>query len=306
MYQIYAMGEMLIDFTLNPKKLFVPNPGGAPANLCGAVKKLGGESALITTLSQDYFGNFLMDTLITYQVNTKYITRVQDKTMLAFVTLDSNNDRSFKFYDEHTADKKLSIKPLESTIFQKDYFHFCSVSLQNKQNINAHLKMIKKIKDHSGLVSFDPNLRLSLWKHKEKLLDTVWKFIELSDIVKVSEEELKFLTNLDEAKAIQSFFLKPIRILIITRGKDGATLITRQKRYDQHAKPVTVMDTTGAGDAFMGAFLYQVQQQKIDTSNLLTVDYSNILSFSTDIATKSVQHVGAIPSYIFDDVSSKK
>ena len=203
MKKVYAAGEVLIDFIAGRKgeadnaDVFYRNAGGAPANVAVCVSKLGGNSAVITKLGNDMFGKFLKETLEKAGVDTEYVRFTDEaNTALAFVSLDENGERSFSFYRKPSADMLLGAADVADVSFDTtDVLHFGSVDLIDAPVRKAHDALIEKARKSGATVSFDPNLRYSLWKSKDELLETVRRYIPLADVIKVSEEELADITG---------------------------------------------------------------------------------------------------------------
>lgn len=239
MSKVFTIGEALIDFApiesgkgLKDISGFKKLPGGAPANVAASVAKLGGESAFIGMLGEDGFGDFLVETLKNEKVDTTYIKRTSKaNTALAFVALTSEGEREFSFYRNPSADMLLSENDIESTWFNKgDILHFCSVDLIEAPVKYAHKKAISYIKQKQGIVSFDPNVRKNLWNDLDECRKTIKDFIPYANILKISDEELEFITGIkDVDKAIESLFVGDVRIILYTKGKDGADIYTKDK-----------------------------------------------------------------------------
>ncbi|MFA7417706.1 MAG: carbohydrate kinase [Acholeplasma sp.] len=300
--QVITIGEALIDFIPNEKDVdlkavnsFVKHAGGAPANVAAVVAKLGGSSIFLGQVGHDSFGDYLIDKLKYFGVETKYIHQTSRRpTSLAFVSLTAKGERDFIFYRNPGADELYEASMVPKHIFDRNILHFCSVSLADQPIKDAHLRAIELTRRHNGLVSFDPNIRLSLWHDHKKLLNRVYEFLHLADIVKVSSEELSFLTGFDhEEIAIKSLFVGFVKVVIVTKGKKGAALYF--KDIDAVIKhqgfSVDSIDTTGAGDAFMGAFLKQLSE-----NNLVLNQYNSydILKNSNAYAALSTTKLGGM------------
>lgn len=297
MYKVYSIGEFLIDMLNEKNSNYKAQAGGAPANVSFVVKRLGGETELITSLGNDNFGKYLYNLLVNEEIPVNQISFVDKKTMLAFVDLDDSGERTFSFYDENTADKHLTYKEDE---FKNTIIHYCSVSLQNENNINVHKEIINKAKDSNSIISFDPNLRFSLWKNLSELKNVVNDFLTLSDLVKVSDEELLWISEEDsEEKAAKYFLEKGVKVLLVTKGELGTTIYKNDFKSDVAGFKVNVVDTTGAGDAFIGAFLYKLQEKGLPLEELSNIDLIEFVSFANKIASISITRNGAIDSYIF-------
>mgnify|MGYP004610082605 CR=1 FL=1 len=205
MKRVISIGEALIDFVPNQKGCELKNvlgfervAGGAPANVSAVVAKLGGKSNFISKLGKDAFGNHIIEVLKEANVNVDYVLR-SDKanTGLAFVSLKEDGERDFSFYRNPSADMLLS----EDEIHEEDFengsiLHFCSVSLIDAPIKQAHKKAIEYATKYNGIISFDPNVRLPLWESPEACRQAILEFLPLSNIVKISDEELESLNNL--------------------------------------------------------------------------------------------------------------
>lgn len=303
MFKIYTIGEILVDLTQNLNKTYTKHPGGAPFNVAVLVKRLGGKSKFIGSIGSDSFGDFLYDTLIKENIDTSLVKRINAPTMLAIVSIDSNQNRSFTFYSQKTADQFIDINLIRKHTFDKDILHFCTVSLRHKNNIKAHRIAIKKIKDQHGIISFDVNFRQNLWNNDKKLKRITNQFIKYSDIVKFSEEEWDFLfSNDNKIDIYEKLFNLNVQMILITRGEKGARLITKNFEYDFEGFKVDAKDTTGAGDAFIGAILYKIQILKKDIKNIDKKELKEILEFACLVAASSTKYDGAISSYRFENI----
>lgn len=303
MKKVYAAGEVLIDFIAGRKgeadnaDVFYRNAGGAPANVAVCVSKLGGNSAVITKLGNDMFGKFLKETLEKAGVDTEYVRFTDEaNTALAFVSLDENGERSFSFYRKPSADMLLGAADVADVSFDTtDVLHFGSVDLIDAPVRKAHDALIEKARKSGATVSFDPNLRYSLWKSKDELLETVRRYIPLADVIKVSEEELADITGeADMKKAAVSLLGGNVKLAIVTMGAAGATAYTKEAEvYVPSEKAERVADTTGAGDSFVGATLYQLVENGFDIS---AAALKRILIYANKTAGYVVGRAGAIPA----------
>jgi fructokinase len=306
--KIIAIGELLIDFLgdgtdgLKASNCFIKNAGGAPANVAACVAKLGGKAEFITKLGKDAFGDFLIDVLKDCKVGVGNIKRTDKaNTPLAFVSLDKGGDRQFSFYRKPSSDLLLEPSEIDESIFNEgDILHFCSVDLVDYPVRKAHDKAISYAIKHNMIVSFDPNLRYNLWDSREELINVVNNYIEYAHILKVSEEELTDITSeKDENKGVNMLFRGNVKVVIVTRGGKGASLyFSKDERCNVKTQKVQVVDTTGAGDTFIGTFLFQLLKYGIVREDILKNKeiLKNFLNFANKAATLSVQSKGAIPS----------
>lgn len=307
MGNLLSIGEILIDFIPQQKGIALKDvisfervPGGAPANVAVAVAKFGGSASLITKLGEDAFGDFLLQELTKFGVKTDKIYRTKDaNTGLAFVSLRENGERDFSFYRNPSADLLLTDSEIKDDWFNKgDILHFCSVDLVESPMKQAHIKAIQSAKVREGIISFDPNVRLPLWNNPQECRNTILKFIPLSHIVKISDEELEFITDIaDEQKAIASLFTGDVKLVVFTKGAAGADVYVQNKKYSSGGFSVKVEDTTGAGDAFIGGFLYQLLDKGASQDNLEAIvneHYKDILAFANASGALTATGKGAI------------
>lgn len=311
MRKLLAIGEALIDFiSIDKGRLvkesegFIPKVGGAPANVCGAYAKLGGVAEMITMLGEDAFGDKIIDYLKENNVRTNYIARTKEaSTSLAFVSRSAKGERDFCFFRKPGADMLLEPSQVQKSWFEKSYaLHFCSVSLGKFPMRDAHLEAIKYAKECQLLLSFDPNLRPQLWSNLEDLRATVLQFIPFSNILKISDDELSFLTGEDKIEnALKDLFVGSVELILYTCGSKGAQAFTKKVHVSVPGMTgLNVVDTTGAGDAFIGSFLYQLSIDKIgicQLQDLTARQLKRYLRFSNMYCAKSIQAEGAIASY---------
>ncbi|KGM45403.1 carbohydrate kinase [Neobacillus niacini] len=307
MGKLYSIGEVLIDFiplqkgvALKDVVSFERAPGGAPANVAAAVAKYGQRAAMISKLGNDAFGDFLVDKLIESGVETDKIYRTGEaNTGLAFVSLKENGERDFSFYRNPSADLLLSGEEIDPAWFKAgDILHFCSVDLVESPMKQAHKKTIAVVSEAGGLVSFDPNVRLPLWENPEDCRMAILEFLPTADIIKVSDEELEFITEIkDESEAIQSLFVGNVKAVVYTKGAAGADLILKNQRFESEGYAVEAVDTTGAGDAFIGGFLYQLLElhaNPVNIEEVLRDHQCAILQFANASGALTATGKGAI------------
>lgn len=302
-YDIISIGEALIDFTdigmsKNGMKIFEQNPGGAPANVACACAKLGLSTAFIGKVGNDMHGEFLIETLNDCGVDTNYMIKDNDHfTTLAFVKLDKNGDRTFSFSRKKSADTMLSDQDIDfDAIKNTTVLHFGSLSFTDEPSKSTTLECIKTARDNGVIISYDPNYRPLLWKNVETAVLEMCSVLDLVDIIKISDNELKLICNTENPyEAAEFLHSKGIKIVLITLGKDGALVSYNNKTKLIPAADVEVVDTTGAGDSFLGGFLYKL----IKNNSGCDVDFEKALEFA-EFASKVSGHCitkrGAIPS----------
>jgi Sugar kinases, ribokinase family len=305
MFDIAAIGETLIDFTpsgFNDMGMmqFARNPGGAPANVLAMASKLGGKTAFIGKVGDDDFGLFLKSSLLGVGIDVSGLSVSKEyNTTLAFVSLTESGDRSFTFYRKTGADIFLSPDDVDETVLRNcSIFHFSSVSLTDEPSRGATLYAVKKARDLGAVISFDPNYRPLLWSNEDAALNEIRNAIPHADIIKVSEEELKLLTETSDllkgAKILCGFGPK---LVLITLGSEGAFYYNGRCNGHLPAYNVETIDTTGAGDAFLGAVLHSLKGKKADDlCNLSQDELNRIIAFGNAAGSLATTKKGAIPS----------
>lgn len=304
MHKIYTLGEALIDFIPEEKGValktvshFERVPGGAPANVAAGIARLGGDSAFIGKVGEDAFGHCIIDALKACGVDTGLMLTTREcGTALAFVTLDEHGDRDFAFYRNPAADMLLSPEEIDPAWFHAaDILHFGSVDLIEAPVKYAHIKAIDAARTAGTLVSFDPNVRLPLWPTPEACRQAILEFLPKADLVKISDDELPFITGIENpAEALASLFVGAVKTVVLTKGGDGAAFITQDFTAESPGYKVTPVDTTGAGDAFVAALLYQLAQRQIRPDALKPGDALEILQFANAAGALTTQAKGAI------------
>ncbi|WP_079505096.1 carbohydrate kinase family protein [Mesobacillus jeotgali] len=307
MTKLYSIGEVLIDFipqqkgaALKDVMSFERAPGGAPANVAAAVAKYGHAASMITKLGEDAFGDFLVEQLENAGVETAKVLRTKEaNTGLAFVSLKDDGERDFSFYRKPSADLLFTEEEVKAEWFAKgDVLHFCSVDLVESPMKQAHKRAISLMKEKDGLISFDPNVRLPLWDNPDDCRSAILEFLPHAHIVKISDEELEFITGISDVEdAIQSLFTGDVQAVVFTKGADGADLYVKNSKWESAGYKVDVQDTTGAGDAFIGGFLYKLLEAGAEPKNLaaiLSEKHEEILQFANASGALTAAGKGAI------------
>ncbi|KAI6691483.1 hypothetical protein NL676_028311 [Syzygium grande] len=303
---VVCFGEMLIDFvptisglSLAESPAFKKAPGGAPANVAVGISRLGGSSAFIGKVGEDEFGYMLADILKENNVNSKGMRFDPGaRTALAFVTLRNDGEREFMFYRNPSADMLLEESELDYDLIRKaKIFHYGSISLITEPCKSAHIAAAKAAKDAGVILSYDPNLRLPLWPSAESAREGIMSIWETADIVKISEEEISFLTKgedpYDDA-VVRKFYHPNLKLLLVTEGPDGCRYYTKDFSGRVKGLKVDAVDTTGAGDAFVAGILSQLA---VDLSLLQEEDrLRDALKFANACGALTVMERGAIPA----------
>lgn len=263
MNRVWVTGDAVVDLIPDTESTYLKCPGGAPANVAVAIARLGGQAAFFGRVGQDPLGRFMKQTLTAEHVDTEFM-RLDDKqrTSTVIVDLDDSGERSFTFMVKPSADQFLQLEDLPQ--FQSgDWLHVCSIALANEPSRSSTLEAMRQIKAAGGFVSFDPNLREEVWAEPAELKPVVSQAIELADVVKFSDDELMFLTETNTLAAGLTAVEKYHNTLVlITQGAKGALVVFNNEQRLISGQAVKPVDTTGAGDAFVGGLLAKLSQHK--------------------------------------------
>ena len=304
---LFSIGEALIDMipsrvgcSFDEVPAFSPRVGGAPANVCAAAARLGGRSALLSQLGDDPFGHKIARVLAGCGVELSHLEFTSKaSTALSFVSLEENGQRTFSFCRKPSADLLYAPEQIDPGWFSQAFaLHFCSVSLVDSPMRYAHLAAITAAREAGAILSFDPNLRFPLWPDREQLRQTVWQFLPLTHILKLSDEELPFLTGTEDIEAaLPRLFTGDVQLVLYTCGSKGARAYTRTASAHARSPKVAAVDTAGAGDGFIGSFLWQLQRDGVTAAELPKLSRKRLteyLIFSNRFCAISVQHHGTI------------
>lgn len=274
---ILCFGEALIDMHGEGSdgrgfaRHFVPFAGGAPANVAVAIAKLGSYARFAGMLSTDRFGDFLLHSLQQAGVHTDDIVRTSEaNTALAFVTLDQHGERSFAFYRPPSADLLFRIEHFRPQTFNDTaVFHICSNSMTDPDLADVTLTGMRRARQAGALVSFDLNLRPALWPRGVEARPYVWPALLLADVVKLSAEEFDWLANnAGEEELLERLWTGNARLLIVTDGSKPLRWFHPDAHGELPCYNVPMVDSTGAGDAFVGGLLYQFAEQGLTAAHL--------------------------------------
>ncbi|MDR1586971.1 MAG: carbohydrate kinase [Treponema sp.] len=305
MYNVCALGELLIDFTPSGTNnqgiaLFGRNPGGAPANVLAMNAKLGGRTAFIGKAGNDEFGRFLEKTLKDAGVDTAgLILDPAFLTTLAFVHLSETGDRSFGFYRREGADLMLRWDETNRRLIDDaEIFHFGSVSLSGRPCRDTVHEAVRYAKSKGRIISYDPNYRPLLWRSEAEAKTEIAKLLDSADILKVSGEEMTLLsgvTDIEKGSAVLAE--KGPALVLVTLGAKGAYFRCAAGSGSLPAYDVETIDTTGAGDAFLGAALYRLRDKGLAELKALSIDeLADIVDFANAAGSLATAKRGAIPA----------
>jgi fructokinase len=308
MKKILCIGEALIDMICTDKgssladgRQFVKKPGGAPTNVAAAIGALGGQAELAAKVGADPFGHHLVEVLHQFNVGTRWVRRDPDHfTTLAFVSLLENGERDFYF--NRGADSRLSFEEVDKIDLNTfSIVHFGSATgflpgpLQN-----AYRGLLEKALQLPVFISFDPNYRHLLFRgNTQTFIEQSWYFLNHCHFFKVSDEEALLLTgaaSLEEA--VIHFSGKTRAVFAITLGKEGTLLRYGNQIITIPSIPVTPVDTTGAGDAFVGAVLYQAGDKTLkEILSLSFVQWQQMIHNANKAGARTCEYMGAMEAF---------
>lgn len=303
---VIACGELLIDFvaleegsTLAQASLFKKAAGGAPANVAVGMARLGQHVGFLGQVGDDDFGHFLADTLQSNGVDVAGLRfSSQARTALAFVSLLAHGEREFMFYRHPSADMLWRAEEVDAAyIARARILHYGSISLIHEPSRSATLTALAYAQDNGVLLSYDPNLRLSLWPSAEAARVGILDGWQHAHIIKVSEEELAFLgepRSYDTLEqAARAVWHEHLRLLVVTQGKAGCSYFTPDTQGHLPGFPVVPKDTTGAGDSFVAGMLTGLLEGNLVWEKDV-IEQALILANAAGALTTT--QLGAIPS----------
>jgi len=299
---IVCYGELLIDMissntgSLIQSKSFLKKFGGAPANVSMGLAKLGAPVRFMGKVGDDPFGHFLKNTLEKNKVLTdKLILSKTDKTTLAFVSLDKEGQRDFFFYKGAHE----SITSSEVDLPDKTYvFHFGSLTQTNNTAYNATDKLLRQAKKMGAIISYDPNVRESLWGNLNLARDVILATIGKVDILKVNEIEARLITNEETIEGAAKKLWRPnLDALFITLGAEGCYYKVGPHEGHVPTIPLAPVDTTGAGDAFNAGYIYAMWEARKKFAQMSEKELLFALKRATTIASLTTTKKGAISAF---------
>ena len=300
-FDVIAMGELLIDFTMSGQSeqgnnLFEACPGGAPCNVLALLNKMGKKTAFLGKVGKDQFGTLLRATLEDVGINTSnLLTDEQVNTTLAFVHTFPDGDREFSFYRNPGADMMLTAEEVdEEFLAQTRLFHFGTLSMTHDGVREATKKALRAAKEKGLLISFDPNLRPPLWSSLELAKEQMEYGFGFCDILKISDNEIQFVSGKEDYDEGIRFLQEKYQIplILLTMGKDGSRVYYKGMRVERPGFKCNTIETTGAGDTFCGSSLNYILEH--DFENLTEEQLGEMLTFANAAAAIVTTRKGAI------------
>lgn len=303
MYDVVALGELLIDFTTQSidsdgYPTMAAHPGGAPANFLAAIAKFGGKVGMLGKVGTDTFGKLLTNTLRGAGIETKGLVAADDVfTTLAFVTLDENGDREFAFARKPGADTQLRWEEIDPAMLAESHvFHFGSLSCTDEPARTATQKAAAYARAHGRLVTYDPNYRAPLWKTEQEAREQILWGLSQADIVKISDEETQFLWDCSPEEGAERVLALGAKLVMVTLGPKGCLLKNKQADFSCGCPKVHPIDTTGAGDIFGGSAVSRFLELGKAPEALTRDDLAYMARYAAAAASLSTEASGAIPS----------
>lgn len=302
-YDITALGEAIIDFTeagrsASGARLFEQNPGGAPANMLSAASRFGAKTAFIGKVGDDMHGRYLKSTLDAAKVDTRGMLLASNVfTTMAFVSLDGG-ERSFSFARKPGADTRLTVEEVDYDIIDNtEIFHCGSLSLTDEPARSAVYAALNRAKNAGAIISYDPNYRAMLWSSHKDAIAQMRGPLPFVDIIKLSEEEAVMLSGCNDVhSAAVTISSKGLCITVVTMGEKGAIVCSRDKYIVVPGYNVKTVDTTGAGDAFWGAFICKLLESGKSLVDITLKDLIPYARFANAAAAVCVSRRGGILS----------
>ncbi len=303
MLDVTALGELIMDFTPAGisefgSPLFEQNPGGAPANVAACVTRLGGSAAYIGKVGQDAFGRALKENLASRGVD---VSGVKDTrfypTALAFVLPDQGGGTTQTFYHSSTADVRLTEGEVDlGLIDAARAFCYGSVSMTDEPSCTATMTAAEHAKQADKLVCYDPNLRPTLWQDERVARDSILRGMQYAHLLKLSKTEFEFVTgNLPLEQGCRSLLRDyNLTAVVVTLGEKGAFCATLSYEIYVPAYSIAVLDTTGAGDAFVGGLLYRILRFEKPLDRMSLAEMMVCLDFATAVGSMTTTMRGAM------------
>ena len=305
MFEIVTIGELLIDFTpygssSKGNQIFECNPGGAPGNVLAAAAKLGLKTSFIGKVGQDQFGKLLKETLESICIDTSGLIMTKEyNTTLALIHLTADGDRSFSFYRKPGADMMITKDEVNYDLIKMSkIFHFGSISMTTEPSREATLEAVKCAKESKKLISYDPNLRIDLWDSLVEAKRVMISMMKYADILKISYEELEFLTgyrDLEEG-SLQIYNEYGVKLILITLGREGFFFRSNCLKGRGYAYNVKTIDTTAAGDSFLGAVMYELLKRGKNIVDYSEGEFGEIFDFAGALSSLVTTKFGGIHS----------
>jgi sugar/nucleoside kinase (ribokinase family) len=309
MSDVICMGEILVEHVSTADNVslvhspgFIKAPGGAPANVAVALQRLGLRAGFVGKVGRDPFGEYLRESLAQTGVDTTYLfIDEKARTTAVYVAVWDDGRKDLCFYRNPGADMMLNADEISDSIFEgARCFHFGSISFIDEPSASAQKKALQIARDKGLMISYDPNYRPTLWPDRQSAEKIIQDSFRHCHLAKVSEEEWQVATGFQELEAgITAIMSKGVELLIISRGENGAIATNGDYRIELPGLEVEVIETTGAGDGFLGAIITALLPEREKTGSLATISEDkirNALKMANAVGALTCKKPGAIPA----------
>lgn len=301
-YDVIGLGELLIDFTENERSsqgnpMFEANPGGAPCNVLAMLANLGHQTAFVGKVGEDFFWQQLEQALRECNIAVDFLKKTKEApTTLAFVHNRADGDRDFSFYREPGADMLLNPEDIpEEALCNTKIFHFGSLSMTHESARNATKKAVQIAREAGALITFDPNLRPPLWKSLSDAREQILYGISQCSVLKISDNEIQWLTGKEDYSEGVQWILEryPVPLILVSMGREGSRAYYKDMMVEKAAfLQENTVDTTGAGDTFMGCTLHTVLEYGLNHLDRKSLE--ELLEFANAAAACVTTRRGAL------------
>ena len=309
MSDVICMGELLVEHvsTANNVSLvhapgFIKAPGGAPANVAVALQRLGLRAGFVGKVGRDPFGEYLRESIAQTGVDTTYLfVDEKARTTAVYVAVWDDGRKDLCFYRNPGADMMLNADEISDDIFAgARCFHFGSISFINEPSASAQRKALQMARAKGLMISYDPNYRPTLWPDRQTAEKIIQDSFHYCHLAKISEEEWQVATGFEDLEAgIKAIMAKGVELLVISRGENGAIATNGDYRIELSGLDVEVIETTGAGDGFLGAIITALLPEREKTGSLATISEDtirNALKMANAVGALTCKKAGAIPA----------
>ena len=304
--EVTCIGEVLIDFvsTKRGKNIsdapgFLKLAGGAPANVAVGLARLGTRSAFVGKVGNDPFGKFLKTELARYGVDASGLSFDREhKTRLAFVSLSQTGDRDFEFWESNPADEWLLSADVDfERVSRSTIVNMSSFLLMKEPSRTSFFRIAKKLRRAGCIIAFDPNMRLSLWRSPEEARKIMLKALRLAHVLRMNEEEVKFLSGCDSVEAAAGVILSfGAQLVAVTLGDEWCYFRTAQHSGLMNGFSVKPLDTTGCGDGFFAGLLHGLVQSRKTVQELSLGELVSLCQVANAVGALTATRSGAIPA----------
>lgn len=304
---VVCMGETLVDFLpsefgrrVREVPSWAPAIGGSLANVSVGLARLGARSGLVSVLGSDEFGHLLRERLAAEGVDVSHVRQTKEaRTGLVFISLDARGERSFTYFRTRSAEFLLGEQDVDLEFLGRTrVLHWGSNSLHLPEARVALQRSIERVREAGRIISCDPNLRLHAWADPQEPKGILERLLPLCTVVKLSEEEMPFVVgSTDPRGALEALSAMGVVLPVVTLGEKGAAFLWRGEVVHVPAPPTRVLDTTGAGDGFVSAFLYGLTRRYADARAVREAtreSLTELATFACVVGSRVVERLGAV------------